>query len=104
MTLNDFKIILDGVKGVAHCYGYFPDKQEVPYICYYSTNSNPIFCDGIIVFNEESITMKLVTQYRDLAAECYIDRRLTEFGIQYKKNYEADADQKIHTVEYLFTV
>lgn len=104
MTLNSLQKILDGVKGVAHCYGYFPDNQDPPYICYYSTNSNPIFSDGIIIYNEESIIMKLVTQYRDLAAECYIDRMLTESGVQYKKNYEADAEQKIHSVEYQFTV
>ena len=104
MTMQELPILLGGVKGIANCYGYFPDNQDPPYICYYSTSSNPIFSDGLIVYSEESVTMKLVTLYRDLAAECYIDRMLAEHGVQYSKNYETDPDQKIHTVEYNFTV
>ncbi len=103
MILQDLKKILDGID-IMNCYGYFPDNQEPPYVCYFSTNSNPIFSDGIIVNSEESVTLNLVTVYRDLKAECYIDRALTRYGVQFSKNYEIDAEQKTHTVVYSFTV
>ncbi len=104
MTLQDLRCILDGIENVGHCYGYFPDNQEVPYIAYNSTNDNPIFSDGGIIYNEESVTMILVTRYRDLAAESYIERMFRKYGVQYAKTFGVDPDQKIHTVTYQFTV
>ena len=104
MTLQDLKVILDGIENVGHCYGYFPDTQEVPYIAYNSTNDNAIFSDGQIVYNEESVTMILVTRYRDLAAESYIERMFRKYGVQYAKTFEVDPEQKIHTATYQFTV
>lgn len=104
MTLQDLKIILDGIENVGHCYGYFPENQEVPYIAYNSTNDNPIFSDGGIIYNEESVTMILVTRYRDLAAESYIERMFCKYGVQYAKTFEVDPEQKIHTATYQFTV
>mgnify|MGYP006958169063 FL=1 len=67
MTLQDLKIILDGIENVGHCYGYFPENQEVPDIAYYATEENPIYSDGQIIYSEDSVTMMLVTRYRDLA-------------------------------------
>ena len=104
MTLQDLKIILDGIENVGHCYGYFPDNQEVPYIAYNSTNDNPIYSDGKIVYNEESVTLNLVTRYRDLSAEAYIEMMFRRFGVQYAKTCEVDPEQKIHTATYQFTV
>jgi hypothetical protein len=104
MTLQDLRRILDGIENVGHCYGYFPENQEVPYIAYYATEANPIYSDGQIIYSEDSVTMNLVTRYRDLAAESYIDRMLRECGVQYAKTYEIDSEQKMHTVTYQFTV
>lgn len=104
MTLQDLRRILDGIENVGHCYGYFPENQEVPYIAYYATEANPIYSDGQIIYSEDSVTMNLVTRYRDLAAESYIDRMLRECGVQYAKTYEIDGEQKTHTVTYQFTV
>ena len=42
MTLQDLNRILDGIENVGHCYGYFPENQEVPYIAYYATGENQI--------------------------------------------------------------
>ena len=104
MTLQDLKIILDGIENVGHCYGYFPENQEVPYIAYYATEANPIYSDGQIIYSEDSVTMMLVTRYRDLAAESYIEKMFRKYGVQYAKNLEVDPEQKIHTVTYNFTV
>ena len=104
MTLQDLKVILDGIENVGHCYGYFPDNQEVPYIAYNSTNDNPIFSDGGIIYNEESVTLNLVTRYRDLSAEAYIEMMFRRYCVQFSKNYEIDDEQKTHTVVYQFTV
>lgn len=104
MTLQDLNKILDGIEGVGHCYGYFPENQELPYIAYSAENMLPIFSDGRIVYSEESITMNLVTRYRDLSAESYIDSMLTKYCVQFSKNYEIDDEQKTHTVVYQFTV
>ena len=48
--------------------------------------------------------MMLVTRYRDLAAERYIEKMFRKYGVQYAKTYEVDPEQKIHTVTYTFTV
>ena len=104
MTLQELRCILDGIENVGHCYGYFPENQEVPYIAYNSTQENPIYSDGIRIFDEESVTMSLVTRYRDLSAESYIDRMLTKHGVQFAKSFEVDPEQKIHTTTYQFTV
>jgi hypothetical protein len=104
MTLQDLKIILDGIENVGHCYGYFPENQEVPYIAYNATGENQIYSDGVIVYKDENVTMLLVTRYRDLSAEAYIDRMLRKYGVQYSKDYEIDGEQKTHTVTYQFTV
>lgn len=104
MTLQDLKIILDGLETVGHCYGYFPENQEVPYIAYNSTEENQIYSDGQIVYSEESVTMILVTRYRDLSAEAYIEKMFRKYSVQYAKTFEVDPEQKIHTVTYNFTV
>ena len=104
MTLQDLRRILDGIENVGHCYGYFPENQEVPYIAYYATEANPIYSDGQIIYSDDSVTMMLVTRYRDLSAENYIDRMLTQYRVQYSKTYDVDPEQKIHTVTYTFTV
>lgn len=104
MTLQDLNRILDGIKGVGHCYGFFPENQEVPYIAYSSTNDNPIYSDGVRIFNEESVTLNLVTRYRDIAAEDYIGRMFRQCGVQFSKTFEVDPEQKIHTATYQFTV
>ena len=104
MTLQDLKIILDGIENVGHCYGFFPENQEFPYIAYYATESNPIYSDGHIIYSEDSVTMMLVTRYRDLAAESYIEKMFRKYGVQYAKTYEVDPEQKIHTATYNFTV
>lgn len=104
MTLQELNAILDNIPDVGHVYGYFPENQEVPYIAYTATQENPIFSDGRIIYSESSVTLNLVTRYRDLSAECYIDRLLCSWGIQYAKRYDIDGEQKTHTVTYEFTV
>lgn len=104
MTLQDLKQALDRVPNVGHVYGNFPENQEVPYIAYTATEENPIYSDGKIIYSESSIELNLVTRYRDLSAENYIDRLLTACHTQYSKTYEVDGEQKIHTTTYTFTV
>ena len=48
--------------------------------------------------------MILVTRYRDLSAESYIERMFRKYGVQYAKTFEVDPEQKIHTATYQFTV
>ena len=48
--------------------------------------------------------MILVTRYRDLSAEAYIEKMFRKYGVQYAKTYEVDPEQKIHTATYIFTV
>ena len=103
MTLQDLKQALDRVPNVGHVYGNFPENQEVPYIAYTATEENPIYSDGRIIYSESSIELNLVTRYRDLGAEDYIDRLLTACHTQYNKTYAVDGEQKIHTTTYTFT-
>lgn len=102
MTLQEFNAIIDSVPNVGHVYGNFPENQEVPYIAYTATQENPIYSDGKIIYSESSIVLNLVTRYRDLSAECYIDQLLCKSGIQFAKRYDIDAEQKTHTATYEF--
>lgn len=104
MILQELNRMLDGIQGVGHVYGNFPENQEVPYIAYQATEDNPIYSDGRIIYSESSVSMNLVTRFRDLSAESYIDSMLIRCGVQYSKNYEVDAEQKTHTVTYNFTI
>lgn len=104
MTLQELNAILGNIPNVGHVYGNFPENQEVPYIVYTATQENPIYSDGVIIYSEESITLNLVTRYRDLSAEAYIGRLLCDHGVQYATRFESDPDQKTHTVIYEFTI
>lgn len=104
MTLQDLTQELNRIPNVGHVYGNFPENQEVPYITYSATQDNPIYSDGRIVYSESSIELKLVTRYRDLSAESYIDRMLESCHTPYNKSYEVDGEQKIHTSTYTFTL
>ena len=104
MTLADLNTALNGITGVSHCYGFYPENQEAPYIAYNSTQSNPIFSDGQIVYSEDSVTLILVTRYRDLTTESTIDSILSSNGVQYVKTYDVDGEHKAHTTTYNFTL
>ncbi len=91
-------------ENLSYVYGSFPDNTEPPYVAYYTTEDNPIFSDGRKVYAEESVELILVTQKRDLCLECQLDDMFYKHGVAIKKSMEFDADQKIHTVTYNFTV
>ena len=103
MTLQDLNTVLDGIN-IAHCYGYFPENQEAPYIAYNATVENQIFSDGKTVYSESSVTLILVTRYRDINTESSLEELLQSNGVQYAKTYDVDGEQKIHTTTYEFTV
>lgn len=104
MTLAGLNTLLSGITGVAHCYGFFPENQEAPYIAYNSESLNPIYSDGQLVYGEESVTLILVTRYRDLASESALEGLFATNGVQYSKTMEVDGEQKTHTVTYNFTI
>lgn len=88
---------------VGYCYGPFPDNQEVPYISYKATESHPISADGIILYEEESVELILVTKKRDATLEKKIDRLFRCSQTVYSKETDFDAEQKIHITTYRFT-
>ena len=104
MTLAELNTALTGITGVAHCYGFFPENQEAPYIAYSAETLNPIYSDGQLVYGEETVTLVLVTRYRDLASESTLDALFATHGVQYSKTMEVDGEQKTHSVTYTFTV
>lgn len=104
MTLAGLNTLLSGITGVAHCYGFFPENQEAPYIAYSAESLNPIYSDGQLVYGEETVTLVLVTRYRDLAVESTLDGIFATNGVQYSKTMEIDGEQKTHSVTYTFTL
>ena len=104
MTLAELNTALSGITGVAHCYGFFPENQEAPYIAYSADNTTPIFSDGQNIYSEEAVTLVLVTRYRDLSTEATLDALLTANSVPFSKTMEVDGEQKTHTTTYNFTL
>lgn len=105
MNLQLLQEELAKFQGLSHVHGYFPENVEPPYVAFKATEDNPVFSDGRKVYADESVEFIFVTaEKRDYCLECQLDDMFYKHGVAIKKSMEFDADQKIHTVTYNFTV
>lgn len=102
MTLSDFGTLIAELN-IPAIYGPYQNAKSVPYISYTSQDRNVIHADGIVIYGEEWIMLKLVTKSRDLTKEATVESFLTENGIPYDDpDYYFDESQKIHITTYYF--
>lgn len=102
MTLAEFGTALETLSIPAY-YGPLFDSQAVPYISYTANDRNTIHADGIVIYSEEWIELRLVTKERDTVWEALIEHLLTENGIAfYDPDLTFDEKQHIHIVSYTF--
>ena len=104
MTLAELKTAIAGLK-IPYVYGYMPDRQTCPYIAYSSTTRNAIHADGVVVYCEEWIVLRFVSQKRDTTTEAAIEEMLTSNGISFDDpDLAFDDKQQIHTATYFFQI
>ena len=102
MTLEEFHAVIEQI-GIPAVYGAYQENQAAPYIAYQSINRNVIHADGIVVYSEEWVELRLVTKYRDLESERIIENLLTGNGIAFDyPDFDFDDTQMVHIVTYTF--
>lgn len=102
MTLSDFGTLIAELN-IPSVYGPYQNAKSVPYVSYTAQDRNVIHADGIVIYGEEWIMLKLVTRSRDLTKEATVESFLTENGIPYDDpDYYFDESQKIHITTYYF--
>lgn len=102
MTLGGFCDIISQLN-IPAIYGAFHGSEKTPYISYSAVERNVIHADGVVVYGEDWIELRLVTRYRDIALEQEVEALLTENGIAFGyPDYELNEEQRIHTVYYSF--
>ncbi|MBO5921723.1 MAG: hypothetical protein J6S92_06840 [Oscillospiraceae bacterium] len=102
MTLEDFGDLISTLD-IPAVYGYYKSETAPAYITYIVTDKNVIHADGIVIYSEEWIELKLVTKMRDLDAESSIEELLTENQISfYDPDFEFNEKEGIHTATYYF--
>ena len=102
MTLEAFGAAINSLP-IPAIYGAYREPTAVPYISYTSFERNVIHADGIVIYGEEWIELRLVTKSRDLALEKLVENVLTSNGISFDDpDFEFDEKQNIHTASYSF--
>jgi hypothetical protein len=102
MTLEAFYAAISSL-GMPAVYGAYKDEQAAPYISYQAFRRNCIHADGIVIYGEDWIDLRLVTAKRDLEKEALVEQLLTASGISFDDpDYEFDEKQKIHITSYSF--
>lgn len=102
MTLEDFKTTISKLE-IPAIYGAYHDPAAVPYISYIAVERNVIHADGVVVYGEDWIELRLVTRYRDRTLERSLELLLSENGIAFDyPDYEINEEQRIHIAYYNF--
>lgn len=105
MTLAEFGAAIAASLNIPAYYGPLQDSTAVPYISYTAAEHNVIHADGIVVYSEEWIELRLVTKARDIVQEKLVENFLTSNGIAfYDPDFQFDEKQHIHTVYYTFMI
>lgn len=104
MTLAELKTEIAKLK-IPYAYGYFSEKQPAKYIVYEETLRNVIFADGVEVYSEPWIVLRLVSKNRDLTAEASICAMLRENKFPYDDpEYFFDEEEGIHIATFYFSI
>ncbi|MCI7638221.1 MAG: hypothetical protein MSS60_00115 [Clostridiales bacterium] len=87
MDLEALKSALEST-GIPIAYWSFPDGEAppLPYLCYFTTGSNPLFADATVYFLSDSVRVELYTDTKDLTVEHLVEAALA--GFHPKKDQE----------------
>lgn len=102
MTLEEFGALIAALN-VPAIFGPYKKAQETPYISYYAIEKNVIYADGRVIYGEDWIELRLVTESRDLSLERAVEQLLTDNGIAFDyPDFEFDEKQRVHIATYAF--
>ena len=104
MTLEAFYGAISSLD-IPAVYGSYKDNQAAPYITYEAIEKNCIHADGVVVYAEDWIVLRLITKSRDIEKERTVEEFLTENGISFDvPDFEFDETQHIHIATYNFMI
>ena len=102
MTLEEFGALIAALN-VPAIFGPYKKAQATPYISYSATEKNVIYADGRVIYGEDWIELRLVTESRDLSLERAVEQLLTDNGIAFDfPDFEFDEKQRVHIATYAF--
>lgn len=102
MTLEEFGVMIASLN-IPAIFGPYKNAQVTPYISYYAIEKNVIYADGRVIYGEDWIELRLVTESRDLSLERAVEQLLSDNGIAYDyPDFEFDQKQRIHIASYNF--
>lgn len=102
MTLEEFGVMIASLN-IPAIFGPYNNAQATPYISYYAIEKNVIYADGRVIYGEDWIELRLVTESRDLSLERAVEQLLSDNGIAYDyPDFAFDQKQRIHTATYAF--
>ena len=105
MTLEEFYTAISISLNIPSVYGPYKDNQAAPYITYEATEKECIYADGVVIYAEDWIELRLVTKSRDIEQEKLVENFLTSNGISFDvPDFEYDDTQHIHTTTYNFMI
>lgn len=83
----------------------YESNEEIllPYACYLISSVEPVYADGITLFNTLTINLLYITDALDLDEQSSIEQCMSQNGLAYDKNIDFDEEQRVYTVVYTFT-
>lgn len=83
----------------------YESNEEIllPYACYIISSIEPVYGDGITMFNTLTINLLYITDVLDLEEQKAIELCMTDNGLAYEKTIDFDEEERVYTVVYTFT-
>lgn len=104
MTIGELKTILESIEGFSEkvCYFAWPESEapELPFICFYTPDSDNFAADNIVFHNINHFYVELYSQYKDTASEALIEAALNRAGIFWNKDTDYIEDERCFITAY----
>lgn len=99
MGLEKLKSTLEA-SGLPVAYREWPEGKApaLPYICYLSQGTNPLFADGQVFYSSESVDVELYTRLKEPATEAKVEAVLA--GYHWKKSQEYISTERCYMTLY----
>lgn len=75
--------------GLPVTYREWPEGEApaLPFICYLTEGSAPLFADGVVYYNFDYVAVELYTKHKDPATEKQVESALTGYHWKKEQSY-----------------
>lgn len=102
MNLEELKSILEstGLPVTYRAWSEDPDEPPppLPWICYLTEESEPLFADGQVYYSYDSVAVELYTRFKEQATERMVETALA--GFHWKKSQEYLSTERCYITIY----